>query len=114
MAVSRNVGRKKAMEMLMTGDFISAAEAESEGLINRAVPIEELDATVDYFVESILAKSPISVRMGKRLFYEQLESGMNDAYVQASDVMVRNMLEDDAAEGFDAFLEKRQPDWKTL
>ena len=95
----------------MTGDFISAAAAEREGLINRAVPIDELDSAIDYLVESILAKSPVSVRMGKNLFYEQLESGINDAYIRASDVMVRNMLEDDAGEGFDAFLEKRAPIW---
>ncbi len=98
--------------MLMTGDFISADEAQREGLINKAVPMDELDTAVDYLVDSILAKSPVSVRMGKQLFYEQLETGINDAYVRASDVMVRNMLEDDAGEGFDAFLEKRQPVWK--
>ena len=100
------------MEMLLTGDFIDANEAVREGLINRAVSAEKLNETVNYFVDSILAKSSVSVRMGKKLFYEQLERSIGDAYVVASDVMTQNMLDDDAAEGFDAFLQKRQPKWK--
>lgn len=100
------------MEMLMTGDFIDADEALREGLINRAVSAEKLDETVNYFVESILAKSAISVRMGKQLFYQQLEAGIGDAYIAASEVMTANMLTHDAGEGFDAFLQKRHPTWQ--
>lgn len=100
------------MEMLMTGDFIDADEAVREGLINRAVSAEKLDETVDYFVDSILAKSAVSVRMGKKLFYQQIEDGIGDAYIAASEVMTANMLKHDAGEGFDAFLQKRKPVWK--
>lgn len=109
--VSRNVSRKKAMEMLLTGEFMSAESAEREGLINRAVPATELDGAVQALVDSIMAKSAIAVRMGKQMFYEQLEMGSADAYRYASEVMACNMMSKDAAEGFDAFLEKRRPTW---
>ncbi len=109
--VSRNVSRKKAMEMLLTGDFIDAKSAEREGLINRAVPADQLDAAVKELTDSIIAKSAIAVRMGKQMFYTQVELGSAEAYQHASEVMTCNMMSDDAAEGFDAFLEKRRPTW---
>lgn len=109
--VSRNVGRKKAMEMLLTGEFIDARAAVSEGLINHAVPIDELDGVVQKMVDGILSKSAVAVRIGKEMFYKQDEMGMAEAYGYASEMMACNMMADDAAEGFDAFLQKRQPTW---
>ena len=110
-AVSRNLSRKQAMEMLLTGEFVDAKTAVSQGLINRAVPANELDATVDEFVAAIRAKSAVAVSMGKEMFYKQLEMGMEEAYHYASEVMACNMMADDAGEGIDAFMEKRQPVW---
>jgi enoyl-CoA hydratase/carnithine racemase len=110
-ALSRNVGRKKAMEMLLTGRALKAAEAEAAGLINVAVPAEKLDETVYGLAQAIAAKSAKVLAIGKRAFYEQIESGMADAYAYAGAVMARNMLEGDAAEGIDAFLAKRKPVW---
>lgn len=111
-ALSRNVGRKRALEMLLTGEFISAEQAVREGLINRVVPADQLDAEVARLTSSICAKSAIAVRMGKQMFYRQLEMGVSDAYRFASGVMTCNMLHDDVAEGIDAFMEKRPPVWK--
>jgi len=111
-ALSRNVGRKQAMEMLLTGDMIDADQAHSFGLINHTVPAGELDAAVQELAEKICAKSPLAVRIGKKAFYTQLESGLEAAYEYTGAVMVRNMMADDAAEGIDAFLEKRTPQWK--
>ena len=109
--VSRNVGRKKAMEMLLTGEFIDAHTAVAQGLVNSAVPDEELDAAVATLVEGILSKSAVAIRIGKEMFYKQLEMGLDDAYDYASEMMACNMMAEDAGEGFDAFLEKRQPEW---
>ena len=109
--VSRNVGRKKAMEMLLTGEFIDAQAAVSEGLINRAVPSNQLDAAVLKLIDGIKSKSAVAIRIGKEMFYKQHELGLADAYAYASEMMACNMMADDAAEGFDAFLEKRQPVW---
>ena len=111
-AVSRNVSRKKAMEMLLTGEFMDAKTAVIEGLINKAVPEAELDTAVQSFVDSILAKSAVAVRMGKEMFYKQSEMGMAQAYEYASTVMACNMMADDALDGVQAFLDKRQPIWK--
>ncbi len=110
-ALSRNVSRKQAMEMLMTGDFIDAPTALARGLVNRVAPTDELDAEVGRLCASILAKSPVAVAAGKRMFYRQLELGMEQAYELASQVMTCNMMADDAAEGVDAFIEKRSPRW---
>ncbi|MDI9332020.1 MAG: enoyl-CoA hydratase [Alphaproteobacteria bacterium] len=109
--LSRNVARKKAMEMLLTGDFIDAAQAEREGLINRCVPAEQLDLAVAELCQKIVAKPPASVRMGKALFYQQLELGIAAAYQLAGQTMACNMMDHAAQEGFQAFLEKRPPQW---
>jgi len=110
--VSRNLGRKQAMELLLTGDFIDANQAVTQGLVNKAVPAEELDATVQHYTDSILAKSAVAVSMGKEMFYKQLEMGLEDAYSHASGVMSCNMMAHDAQEGVGAFVEKRTPVWK--
>ena len=110
-ALSRNMGRKQAFEMLVTGDFISAAEAQRRGLVNRVVPAEELDAEVAKLVDSIVAKPREAVALGKALFYRQLESGMDAAYVDAGQTMACNMMEPTALEGVQAFIEKRRPEW---
>ncbi len=110
-ALSRAVGRKAAMEMLLTGDLISATRAYQLGLINRVVPEAELDASVTALARQIVAKSPLTLAIGKEAFYRQSEMGLDDAYAYASEVMTRNMLARDAAEGIDAFLGKREPHW---
>jgi enoyl-CoA hydratase/carnithine racemase len=110
-ALSRAVGRKAAMEMLLTGDLISAPRAHELGLVNRVVPDTELDQTVAALAAQIVAKSPLTLAIGKEAFYRQAEMGLDDAYGYASEVMTRNMLARDAAEGIDAFLGKREPHW---
>ena len=110
-ALSRAVGRKAAMEMLLTGDLISAPRAHELGLVNRVVPESELDSAVAALAAQIVAKSPLTLAIGKEAFYRQAEMGLDDAYAYASDVMIRNMLARDAAEGIDAFLAKREPHW---
>ncbi len=111
-ALSRNVSRKRAMEMLVTGDFIDAATAKDFGLVNRVVPLDRLDAEVKILADSIIAKSAIAISMGKRLFYTQLEMGVEDAYKLAAETMACNMMAEDAGEGIDAFMQKRPPVWK--
>ncbi|PKQ06331.1 MAG: enoyl-CoA hydratase [Alphaproteobacteria bacterium HGW-Alphaproteobacteria-11] len=111
-ALSRNVARKHAMEMLLTGELISAARAVEIGLVNRAVPAEELDAAVAELARLIASKSAHTVSIGKRAFYEQLEKPLPEAYDFASEVMVKNMLARDAEEGIGAFIEKRDPKWE--
>ncbi len=110
--LSRNMGRKQAFEMLVTGDFIDAHEAQRRGLINRVVPLEALDGEVERLCASIVAKSPVAIRMGKQMFYRQLEMGLDAAYQMASETMACNMMSEDAAEGIDAFMAKRKPQWK--
>jgi enoyl-CoA hydratase/carnithine racemase len=111
-ALSRNLGRKQAMEMLLTGDFIDAAEAQRRGLVNRVVPLEALDAEIGKLTDSIVAKSAVAVATGKQLFYRQLEMGVEGAYQLASETMACNMMAADAAEGIDAFMQKRAPEWR--
>ena len=111
-ALGRAMGRKEAMEMLLTGDFIDAAEAQRRGLINRAVPLAELDAEIGRLAASICAKSAVAVSMGKRLFYRQMEMGLDGAYQLASETMACNMMAEDAGAGIDAFMAKRKPEWK--
>jgi len=108
----RNVPAKPAMEMLLTGEFISAAQALERGLINRAVPADRLDAEVEQLVASILAKPRAAVALGKDLFYRQREMGIEAAYQLANQTMAVNMMDQCAQEGFTAFAEKRQPAWK--
>lgn len=110
--LSRNLSRKRAMEMLLTGDFIDAATALDYGLINRAVPAAELDNTVGVLAQSIVAKTPVAISAGKQMFYRQLEMGLEDAYALAAETMACNMMTDDAVEGVDAFIGKRPPVWK--
>lgn len=111
-AVSRNLSRKHAMEMLLTGEFVDAETAVQHGLINRAVPEEELDAAVQALVDAIVSKSSVAVATGKQMFYNQLEMGMSAAYDYAGEVMACNMMADDVVEGVDAFFQKRAPVWQ--
>jgi enoyl-CoA hydratase/carnithine racemase len=110
-AVGRAVPRKTAMEMLLTGEPITAARAEAAGLINSAVPDHELDGTVDALAKLIASKSAHILAIGKKAFYAQIEQPMADSYVYASAVMAQNMLESDCTEGIAAFIEKRAPEW---
>ena len=110
--LARNLGRKQALEMLLTGEFISAEEARQRGLVNRVVPADQLDAEVDKLAGAILAKSAIAVRTGKGMFYKQLEMGLDEAYDYAAEVMACNMMAEDAGEGIDAFMAKRPPVFK--
>ena len=110
--LSRAVGRKAAMEMLLTGDFISAARAGEIGLVNRVVSAQTLDQEVAALAQKIAGKSALTLAIGKDAFYRQAELPLADAYAYASEVMTRNMLARDAEEGIDAFLEKRPPNWE--
>jgi enoyl-CoA hydratase/carnithine racemase len=110
-ALSRNLGRKQAFEMLVTGEFISAAQALDKGLVNRVAAPDELDAAVEALVASIVAKPRVAVAMGKALFYRQLETGIEEAYEDAGSTMACNMMEDTALEGVQAFIDKRPPQW---
>jgi enoyl-CoA hydratase/carnithine racemase len=111
-ALSRAVSSKHAMEMLLTGDMITAVEAEKIGLINRAVPASDLAATTMALATKIAAKSVYTLKVGKGAFYRQREMELKDAYDYAAHIMAENMQSIDAAEGIDAFLEKRHPAWQ--
>jgi len=110
-ALTRAVGRKPAMEMLLTGELVDAAAAKALGLVNRVVPRAELGAATMALAHQIAEKSAFIVAIGKEAFYRQAELGLADAYRYAGEVMTRNMLAQDAAEGIDAFLAKRAPVW---
>ena len=110
-ALSRNLSRKAAFEMLVTGDFLSAQEALSQGLINKIAEPTELDATVEALVAKILTKPPVALAMGKELFYMQLETGIEKAYEYAAQTMACNMMDNAALEGVQAFIDKRKPNW---
>ena len=112
-ALSRNVSRKHAMEMLLLGEMIDASKAASIGLINACVPPERLHETAMSCARTIASKASSTVKVGKRAFYEQLELRLADAYDYASAVMTRNMMDADASEGIDAFLRKRPPRWNS-
>ncbi len=111
-ALSRNVNKKNTMEMLLTGDFISAEKAKELGLINNTVPKKDLTTEVDRLAEKIASKSTMTVATGKRAFYAQAEMDLFAAYEYTSKIMTDNLLKLDAEEGINAFLEKRSPDWK--
>jgi enoyl-CoA hydratase/carnithine racemase len=112
-ALARNMGRKQAFEMLVTGDMIDAATACARGLVNRVVPAERLDAEVRKLADSVLAKSPAAVALGKRAFYSQVEMGLEAAYQLAAETMACNMVTEDAQAGVDAFIAKQpMPKWK--
>lgn len=110
-ALSRNIPRKQAFEMLTTGEFIETDRAIALGLINRAVPEDQLDTAATELAETIAAKLGSAVKIGKQAFYQQLEMGLDDAYAYTRDVMVENMLDRDTEEGIAAFIEKRPPEW---
>lgn len=111
-ALTRNISRKRAMEMLLTGAMIDAATALDFGLVSRIVPATELTATVDELARSIAAKSPVAIRLGKQAVRDQTGLGLADAYASASRAIVENMLAADAEEGINAFFERRDPHWR--
>ena len=111
-ALSRNLSRKAAFEMLVTGAFISADEAQVKGLVNRVVEADQLDAEIDSLVNSIVAKPRVALALGKSLFYRQLEVGIEEAYTDAGETMACNMMDTAALEGVQAFIDKRAPDWR--
>jgi len=111
-ALTRNVGLKRAMEMLLTGEMIDAASALEFGLVNRVVPQQALTATVNEIASTIAAKSPLAVRLGKKAVRAQAGLSLADAYDTASRAMVENMLGPDCEEGISAFFEKREPKWR--
>jgi enoyl-CoA hydratase/carnithine racemase len=110
--LSRNLQRKVAFEMLVTGDFISAEEARQQGLVNRVAAPAGLDAAVAALVDRIVAKPRVALALGKALFYRQLETGIEAAYADAAHTMACNMMDESALEGVQAFIEKRPPDWR--
>lgn len=111
-ALSRNLGRKQALEMLLTGDFIDATTAKTYGLVNQVVPAEQLDEAVAVMAAKIAAKPPEAVKMGKALFYQQLNQPLATAYELANEAITCNFYLEDTLEGVDAFLQKRDPSWK--
>jgi len=113
-ALSRNVSRKAAMEMLLTGDMIPADQALQFGLVNRVVASGDLEAETNALADKIATKAPTTLRIGKEALYQQVEMSLANAYEYASRVMVANMMEPDAEEGISAFVEKRQPNWRPL
>ena len=111
-ALSRNIGRKKAFEMLTTGTFIEAERAETLGLINRVVPADALESSTLELAETVASKLGSAVKVGKEAFYAQIQMPIDQAYAYTGEVMVQNMLEKDTEEGIAAFLDKRDPTWK--
>ena len=110
-ALSRNLGRKAAFEMLVTGEFISAEQARDKGLVNRVAAPDQLDAEVERLVASIVAKPAVAIAAGKALFYRQLEQPIAEAYADAGRTMACNMMDASALEGVQAFIDKRKPGW---
>lgn len=111
--LSRNMQAKQAMEMLLTGGFIDAAEAQRRGLVNRVVGASDLDAEIASLVQAILSRPQRALAMGKQLFYQQADMGLEAAYQLAGQVMACNMMEEVAQEGVQAFIDKREPAWRT-
>ena len=110
--MSRNINRKRAFELLFTGDIVPAERAREFGLVNRVVAPAALDAAIADYTGSIIGKSQAAVAAGKQVFYRQLEMGLEPAYDYASEEMARNMMFHDAGEGIDAFIGKRKPVWR--
>ncbi|PMR69691.1 enoyl-CoA hydratase [Halomonas heilongjiangensis] len=111
-ALSRNVGRKRAMEMLFTGEFIDADQARDWGLVNRVAEDDRLDAVLGELTASLCAKSRVALRTGKAMFHRQLTMPLEEAYAYAGETMACNMMAEDASEGIDAFIDKRAPRWR--
>jgi enoyl-CoA hydratase/carnithine racemase len=111
-SLSRNMGRKHALHMLLTGDFISAQSAQQYGLVNEVVPAAELEQATITLAQKIAAKPAQAIALGKEMFYRQLSMDLGDAYAYASERMSCNMDSHDAREGIDAFIQKRKPEWK--
>jgi enoyl-CoA hydratase/carnithine racemase len=111
-ALSRNLSRKAAFEMLVTGEFVGAEQALAKGLVNRVVDAGQLDVEVEALAASIVAKPRDSIALGKALFYRQLEAGIEAAYADAEKTMACNMMQHAALEGVQAFIDKRKPDWR--
>ena len=111
-ALSRNITRKKAFEMLTTGDFISAEQAKTLGLVNRVVEIENFDLETEKLAEQIASKLGVAVKIGKEAFYKQLEMPISEAYEYTGRVMAENMMFRQTEKGIDAFLNKREPTWE--
>ncbi|RVT84451.1 enoyl-CoA hydratase [Rhodobacteraceae bacterium CCMM004] len=111
-ALSRNIARKQAFEMLTTGGFLDAHAAQAAGLVNRVVAADELEAAADELAQTVADKLGTAVRIGKRAYYEQIEMTLADAYAHTRAAMVENMLDAQTAGGIDAFLDKRAPEWR--
>ena len=109
--LSRNMGRKDALGMLLSGEFIDARTAKERGLVNRVVAPEQLDEELDKMIQALIEKPASVLALGKKMFYQQLEMGLSDAYTYASGVMTSNFMMPEAAEGVDAFMQKRSPKW---
>jgi enoyl-CoA hydratase/carnithine racemase len=110
-ALGRNLSRKRAMEMLLTGDLIDASKALEWGLVNRVVPADQLDSEIESLSRKIADKPPVTVAAGKRAFYEQMDQGLARAYEIASTAIACSFAHEEGREGMDAFIEKRKPDW---
>lgn len=110
--LSRSMLPKQAMEMLITGGFIDAAQAQRQGLVNRVVSADQLDAELEVLLQAIVSKPRLALAMGKRLFYEQMEMGIDAAYQLAGQTMACNMVDEVAQEGVQAFIDKREPRWR--
>lgn len=110
-ALTRNITKKQAFEMLTTGQFINAPRAEELGLINKSVPLDQLEITTAELAQTVAAKLGTALRIGKQAFYAQAEMGLDAAYAYTGAVMVENMLDQDTKEGISAFLDKRSPNW---
>ena len=110
-ALTRNLGRKAAFELLVTGAFMSADQALAKGLVNRVVPADQLDAEVESLASAIVGKPRVALALGKALFYRQIEVGIAAAYADAGQTMACNMMDDSALEGVQAFIDKRPPHW---
>ena len=113
-ALSRNIGRKKAFEMLVTGDFLDSETAMSFGLVNRVVLDQEIQKETFLLAKKISNKLGQAVKVGKKAYYKQIELPIDQAYEYTAEVMSANMLFEDTNEGINAFIEKREPDWKTI